>query len=222
MTVSADPQARELTGSEAARLLAEHGRNEVAADRRVPLWTRVAAQLRDPLITVLLAAVALTVAIGDHPDAAALRQADIGVAMGAEPASPGAMTRLPRPPDQHILGSGVWQRVLLLAAVVAAAALGAALWALEDDRPWQTVLFLALLAGQLGTVLGLRERLLTRANPFLPLAVLASAALAAAALYLPLLRGLLDTVPLGRSDLAAPVLAGAVGFTTARLLKHGI
>ncbi|MGW7444040.1 cation-translocating P-type ATPase [Kitasatospora sp. NPDC054795] len=145
-----------------------------------------------------------------------------GVAMGAEPASPGAMTRPPRPPDQHILGSGVWQRVLLLAAVVAAAALGAALWAREEGRPWQTVLFLALLAGQLGTVLGLRERLLTRANPFLPLAVLASTALAAAALYLLLLRGLLDTVPLGRSDLAAPVLAGAVGFTTARLLKHGI
>ncbi|MFF2744028.1 cation-transporting P-type ATPase [Kitasatospora sp. NPDC058048] len=120
MTVSANPRARGLTGSEAARLLAEHGRNEVAADRRVPLWARVAAQLRDPLITVLHAAVALTVAIGDHPDAAALRQADIGVAMGAEPASPGAMTRPPRPPDQHILGSGVWQRVLLLAAVVAA------------------------------------------------------------------------------------------------------
>ncbi|MFJ9610401.1 cation-translocating P-type ATPase [Kitasatospora sp. NPDC101176] len=145
-----------------------------------------------------------------------------GVAMGAEPVSPGAMTRPPRPPHQHILGSGVWQRVLLLGLVVATASLGAGLWAHGGDRPWQTVLFLALLAAQLGTVLGLRERLLTRANPFLPLAVLASAALAAAALYLPFLRDVLDTAPLSWSDLTAPAAAGLAGFATARLRKQGI
>ncbi|MFD5467209.1 cation-translocating P-type ATPase [Kitasatospora sp. NPDC127059] len=145
-----------------------------------------------------------------------------GVAMGAEPVSPGAMARPPRPPHQHILGSGVWQRVLLLGCVVAAAALGSAFWAHGGDRPWQTVLFLALLAAQLGVVLGLRERLLTRANPFLPLAVLSSAALAAAALYLPFLRDVLNTVPLSWSDLAAPAAAGLAGFATARLCKQGI
>ncbi|MFJ9770600.1 cation-translocating P-type ATPase [Kitasatospora sp. NPDC101157] len=69
MTVAAHAPTRGLTSTEAARLLSEHGRNEVAAAHRVPLWARVAAQLRDPLITVLLAAVALTLAIGDHPDA---------------------------------------------------------------------------------------------------------------------------------------------------------
>ncbi|MEU4119903.1 cation-translocating P-type ATPase [Kitasatospora sp. NPDC028055] len=145
-----------------------------------------------------------------------------GVAMGAEPVSPGAMTRPPRPPHQHILGSGVWQRVLLLGLVVAAASLGAGLWAHGDGRPWQTVLFLALLTAQLGTVLGLRERLLTRANLFLPLAVLTSAALAAAALYLPFLRDVLDTAPLSWSDLTAPAAAGLAGFATARLRKQGI
>ncbi|MBD0694966.1 ATPase [Streptomyces sp. CBMA123] len=145
-----------------------------------------------------------------------------GVAMGAEPLSPGAMARPPRPPRQHILGSGVWQRVLLLGVVAAAASLGAALWAHGGERPWQSVLFLALLAAQLGVVLGLRERLLTRANLFLPLAVLASAALGAAALYLPFLRDVLDTVPLSWSDLAAPVVAGLVGFVAARLRKQGI
>ncbi|MFJ7912349.1 cation-translocating P-type ATPase [Kitasatospora sp. NPDC096204] len=144
-----------------------------------------------------------------------------GVAMGAEPVSPGAMSRPPRPPGQHILGSGVWQRVLLLGLVVAAVSLGAALRAHGDDRPWQTVLFLALLTAQLGTVLGLRDRLLTRANPFLPLAVLASAALAVAALYLPFLRDVLATEPLGWADLAAPVAAGLVGFAAARLCGPG-
>ncbi|MEU8925346.1 cation-translocating P-type ATPase [Kitasatospora sp. NPDC048545] len=145
-----------------------------------------------------------------------------GVAMGAEPVSPGAMTRPPRPPHQHILGSGVWQWVLLLGLVVAAASLAAGIWARNGERPWQTVLFLALLAAQLGVVLGLRERLLTRANLFLPLAVLASAALAAAALYLPFLRDLLDTTPLSWSDLAAPAAAGFVGFAVARLRRQGI
>ncbi|MFE5587074.1 HAD-IC family P-type ATPase, partial [Kitasatospora sp. NPDC056531] len=145
-----------------------------------------------------------------------------GVSMGAEPVSPGAMARPPRPPHQHILGSGVWQRVLLLGLVVAAVALGAAIWARDGERPWQSVLFLALLAAQLGTVLGLRERLLTRANLFLPAALLASAMLAAAALYLPFLRDVLDTAPLTWSDLAAPAVAGLAGFVAARLRKQGI
>lgn len=39
------------------------------AQRRIPLRSRVGAQLRDPMIRILLAAVALTVATGDHADA---------------------------------------------------------------------------------------------------------------------------------------------------------
>ncbi|MFD8703415.1 cation-translocating P-type ATPase [Kitasatospora sp. NPDC059648] len=145
-----------------------------------------------------------------------------GVATGAEPLSASAMERPPRPPGQHILGAGVWQRVLLLGLVVAASALGAALRSHGSGRPWQSVLFIALLAAQLGVVLGLRERLVTRANPFLPVAVLASAALGAAALYVPFLRDVLDTVPLSWGDLAAPAVAGLVGFAAARLRKRGI
>ncbi|MFH8387195.1 cation transporting ATPase C-terminal domain-containing protein [Kitasatospora sp. NPDC018058] len=137
--------------------------------------------------------------------------------------TPGRMVvEPPHAPHQHILRSGVWQRVLLLGLVLAAAALGATIWARHGERPWQTVLFLALLAGQLGTVLSLRERLLTRAGLFLPAAVLASAALAAVALYLPFLRDVLDTVPLTWSDLAAPAVAGLAGFVAARLRKQGI
>jgi Ca2+-transporting ATPase len=58
-----------LSDAEAARRLTKYGPNEVGRQRRVPLRSRVAAQLRDPLIMVLLAAVVLTVATGDHPDA---------------------------------------------------------------------------------------------------------------------------------------------------------
>ncbi|MEU2831935.1 cation-transporting P-type ATPase [Streptomyces lavendulae] len=75
MTTSAAQQAsapagphRGLTEAEAARRLAEHGRNEVAAAKTVPLYARVLAQLRDALILVSLGAVVLTLSIGDHAD----------------------------------------------------------------------------------------------------------------------------------------------------------
>ncbi|GAA3388129.1 HAD-IC family P-type ATPase [Streptomyces roseoviridis] len=142
-----------------------------------------------------------------------------GVAMGAEPAAPGTMRRPPRPPDQHILGGGAWQRLLLLAAVVTTATLGAGLAARALDLPWQSVLFLALLAAQLGVVLGLRARLLTRENPFLPLSVLASALLAAAALYVPFLRTVLDTEPLGWAGIGLAAVCAPAGFLTARLVR---
>ncbi|MEU2076320.1 cation-transporting P-type ATPase, partial [Streptomyces sp. NPDC013489] len=58
-----------LSEAEAARRLARTGPNEVAARKPVRLHNRILAQLTDPLIMVLLGAVALTLAIGDHPDA---------------------------------------------------------------------------------------------------------------------------------------------------------
>jgi Ca2+-transporting ATPase len=58
-----------LAEEEAARRLSELGRNEVGQPPGTPLWARVAARLRDPLILVLLGAVALTVLTGDHGDA---------------------------------------------------------------------------------------------------------------------------------------------------------
>ncbi|MFM9373565.1 cation-translocating P-type ATPase [Streptomyces sp. Da 82-17] len=142
-----------------------------------------------------------------------------GVAMGAEPASPGAMRRPPRPPEQHILGSGAWQRLLVLAAVVTAASLGAGLAAEAFGLAWQSVLFAALLAAQLGVVLGLRARLFTRANLFLPLSALASALLGAAALTLPFLRSVLQTEPLGWAEAGLALACAAVAFGAARIVR---
>ncbi|MEU9048193.1 MULTISPECIES: cation-transporting P-type ATPase [unclassified Kitasatospora] len=145
-----------------------------------------------------------------------------GVAVGAEPVSGLAMRRPPRPPDEHVLGAGVWQRVLLLGAVVTLVALGAGLWAERAGHAWQSVLFLALLAAQLGVVLGLRERLFTRANPFLPLAVLASAGLGVLALYVPFLRDVLETEPLSWADGGVVTAAALVAFAAARVAdRHG-
>jgi len=58
-----------LSSVEAATRLAHDGPNLLPPPRQVRLWRRVVNQLRDPLILVLLAAVALTVATGDWTDA---------------------------------------------------------------------------------------------------------------------------------------------------------
>jgi Ca2+-transporting ATPase len=58
-----------LTSAEARRRLEEGGPNAMPVRPGVPPWRRVVAQLRDPLVLVLLAAAALTIAIGDWADA---------------------------------------------------------------------------------------------------------------------------------------------------------
>jgi Ca2+-transporting ATPase len=145
-----------------------------------------------------------------------------GVAMGAEPATPGAMDRPPRPPQQHVLGAGLWHRVLLFGTLITAASLGVGAWAeRRGGLPWQTMLFLTLLAAQLGVCLGLRDRWRTRENPFLPAAVAASAALGLAAVYVPALRTLLHTESLTGWELLPSLAAAALGLAAGRTAVHG-
>ncbi|HYN94325.1 MAG TPA: cation-transporting P-type ATPase [Pilimelia sp.] len=60
---------RGLSSAEAAARLARDGGNVLPRRPRTPLWRRIAAQLRDPLVVVLLAAAVLTIATGDFTDA---------------------------------------------------------------------------------------------------------------------------------------------------------
>ena len=84
-----------------------------------------------------------------------------GVALGAEPVEPGLMERPPRPPDQSVLGDGLWQRVLVVAAILSVTTLGLGYWAHGSGREWQTIIFVALVSTQLGVALGLRPRQVT-------------------------------------------------------------
>ncbi|WP_230466245.1 cation-translocating P-type ATPase [[Actinomadura] parvosata] len=61
-----------LTSAEAASRLARDGANLLPQKPPVPLWRRIAMQLRDPLIVVLLVAAVLTVTTGDWADAAVI------------------------------------------------------------------------------------------------------------------------------------------------------
>jgi Ca2+-transporting ATPase len=143
-----------------------------------------------------------------------------GVAIGAEPADPYLMTQAPRAPEQSVLGDGLWQRVLALAAIIAAVTLGLGLWAQQTDRPWRSLVFLSLTALQLGVALGVRPRLFTRQNPFLPLAAAGSALLACAGIYVPALQELLGTDRLGVADAALALSTALIGWAGARILQR--
>ena len=142
-----------------------------------------------------------------------------GVAMGAEPADAAQMTRPPRPPDQSVLGDGLWRRVLVLGALLAAVAIGVGAWGQATDRAWQSMLFVSLTGLQLGVALGLRPRQLTTKNPLLLVAVAGSLLLAVAGLYLPPLRDLLGLHGLPPTDLLTAVGVATVGWLGARLTR---
>ena len=60
--LATDPR-RGLSQVEAARRLANVGRNELAAERTVPAWRRFAAQFKDILVVLLLVATAVSIAV---------------------------------------------------------------------------------------------------------------------------------------------------------------
>ncbi|NJP50189.1 cation-transporting P-type ATPase [Streptomyces sp. SBST2-5] len=140
-----------------------------------------------------------------------------GVALGAEPVAPDAMRRPPRPPEESVLGAGLWPRILLMGAFIATVSLVVGVWARETGRPWQSMLFLVLGATQLGVALGSRARPGTLANPFLLVAVGAALALQVAGVYLPPLRQLLGTEPLAAADLVIAFLLSGLGHVVMRL-----
>ncbi|MFE5123780.1 cation-translocating P-type ATPase [Streptomyces sp. NPDC056669] len=143
-----------------------------------------------------------------------------GVALGAEPVAPDVMHHPPRPPDESVLGAGLWPRLLAMGAFVAGVTLVAGVWARETGRPWQSMMFLVLGATQLGVALGSRARPGSLANPFLLLAVTTALALQAAGIYLPPLRALLGTESLPPVDLAIACALSGLGHVAMRVHRR--
>jgi Ca2+-transporting ATPase len=143
-----------------------------------------------------------------------------GVALGAEPAERDILRRAPRPPEQSVLGDWLWQRVVVVSIVLAAATVALGLWAEDTGREWQTMVFLALTAVQLGVALGLRPKQLTTSNPMLVVAVVGSFLLALAGVYLPVLQDLLGTVALPTADAGIASAAVLVGWVASRATRR--
>ncbi|WSK45093.1 cation-transporting P-type ATPase [Micromonospora maris] len=129
-----------------------------------------------------------------------------GVALGAEPAEPGTLRRVPRSPQESVLGAGLGRHILIAGALISAVTLGAGVLAAHWDRPWQSVVFVVLGLAQLGVALAVRAPRPPggrRGNPALPLAVAISALLQVAGVLVAPLRDLLGTEALGAVELLA-------------------
>ena len=140
-----------------------------------------------------------------------------GVALGSEPAEPGAMRRPPRPPAESVLGAGLWERIARVGVVIAAVTLGVAVWGHATGRPWQSMAFFALGATQLAVAAGSRVRPGTLANPALLAAIAAALGLQFAGIYLPFLNDLLKTEPLHVTDLLIVFALSTLGYAAIRL-----
>jgi len=140
-----------------------------------------------------------------------------GVALGSEPADPGAMRRPPRPPAESVLGAGLWPRIARVGVIIAAVTLAVAVWGHATGRPWQSMAFLALGTTQLAVAAGSRVRPGTLANPALPAAIAVALAFQFAGLYVPFLRDLLHTQPLPLTDLLIVGALSCLGYAAIRL-----
>ena len=123
-------------------------------------------------------------------------------------------TRAERPGRRPVATGRSWS-----ARSCPAVTLALGLWAHDDGRAWQTMIFLALTCLQLGVAVGLRPVQLTTQNPLLPLAVAGSFLLALAGVYVPVLQDLLGTTALPAADLALAVGTGALGWLAARVTR---
>jgi len=124
-----------------------------------------------------------------------------GVALGAEPAEADVLRRPPRPPGEQVLGAGLWQGILALAAALTTVTLGVGALAWQLAWPWQSMLFVTLGLCQLGLALAVRSAGPRWRNPALLGAVALSALLLIAGVALPPLRTLLGTDPLTLAQL---------------------
>ncbi|WKX69019.1 cation-translocating P-type ATPase [Streptomyces sp. XD-27] len=140
-----------------------------------------------------------------------------GVALGAEPVDPRVIRQPPRPPEESVLGAGLWARILLMGGAVATVTLAAGVWGRQTDRPWQSLVFLVLGATQLGVALGSRARPGSTANPFLLIAVAVALMLQVAGVYLSPLRAVLDTEPLALTELAVACALSGIGYVLMRV-----
>ncbi|MBI4424928.1 MAG: cation-translocating P-type ATPase [Elusimicrobia bacterium] len=145
------------------------------------------------------------------------------LALILDPLAPGAMDRPPRRPQEAILTGRTAVRIVLIAAVVAAGALAAFAWALEDGTAQaRTLALTTLVALEMARVHGVRwgSGLGALTNPALVGALAVSLALQAAAVYWPPLQRLLGTVPLEPARLGVVAVLTLGGWAAILVIER--
>lgn len=144
-----------------------------------------------------------------------------GAAPGTEPIEIETMTRPPRDPLEGVLGGGLWWRITVVAAVLAAASLSVSLVA--GSRLASSAALLTLGAGQLGVAWGVRARTRMRAvdrlSEPMPLAMVGATLLLVGSVTIAPLRSILSTEQLPAAIWGLALLSALTGYACARVLR---
>lgn len=148
------------------------------------------------------------------------------LALGVEPAERNVMRRPPHSPGENVFSRGLGRHVLWVGLLMGLLSLGIGYWYWSrGDAHWQTMLFTTLTLSQMAHVMAIRSereslsRLGLLSNKPLLGAVLLTAVLQVALLYVPVLQGLFQTHALPAFDFALALAVSSVIFFAVELEK---
>lgn len=149
-----------------------------------------------------------------------------GLALTAEPAEPGIMSRAPRPPEENIFAHGMWQHIIWVGLFIGGISIAAMAWAISREVAyWQTMVFTVLTVSQLFHSLAVRSEIssLFRIGVFSNLPMLAAVVLTLllqmAVIYLPALNSIFHTRPLPMYDLAVCLVLSSLVLIAVEIEK---
>jgi Ca2+-transporting ATPase len=135
------------------------------------------------------------------------------------------MRRRPRPPGESIFAGGLWQHAVWVGLLMAAVVLPIQAAARAAGWHWGTMVFTTLALLQLGHALAVRSErqsffaLGARSNPWLLAAVVTTAAVQAAIVYVPFLQDVFGTAALGPVEFAVVTVASTTVFFAVEMEK---
>lgn len=148
-----------------------------------------------------------------------------GLSLTAEPAESRVMSRPPRRPDEGIFDRGRWVFILKYGLVVGILTLFFQAYAINEEMPWQTMIFTALLLSRLAVVVSVRSEhdSVFQSGLFtnMPLvgAVVLTFALQMAVVYVPALNPIFSTEALSLWEMAITLLLSSVVFFAVEIEK---
>jgi len=145
-----------------------------------------------------------------------------GLALAIEPPDRGVMQRSPYPPDESVMGRGMWRDIAWVGLLMGVVSLALGYWfwasATSDERHWRTIVFTVLTMSQMGNSLAVRSardslfQIGLLSNKAMLGSVLLTFSLQLAVIYLPPLQAVFKTAPLSFGELLLCLLLSTVVF----------
>lgn len=151
----------------------------------------------------------------------------LGLGMGVENAEPDTMKRKPYSPTESVFSRGAGAQTVWVGVMIGALGLGLGSWYFFTDRAeWQTMIFTSLAFMQVFQALASRSateslfKMRLMSNPLLAGMALLVLGLQLAVLYIPVLSGFFEVIPLSIYDLSIAAGTGVIVFVVMELEKR--